>query len=144
MNANKTPVVFYQCCECEEMLLDNVIEVEGNIYCSACFEEFSCDECGLCVPEIQRSRMWMRDANRGFMCEDCYESNTEECVKCITGYVCLERLDRRDEDRGCICDICFKEAQEEEEASMREDDVFERMMQEHVNEVMEEDDSVWV
>ena len=118
------------------------MELEGMVYCAPCFEKFPCDECGLIVPEIQRSRMWMRDMNRGFMCEDCYERNTEECERCITGYVCVELLHRRNEDRGCICDDCFKEAQEEEEASMRQDD-FEEMMEEHVNEV-NDDDSVWV
>lgn len=92
------------CAECGCVIEDDedFYEVDGEIYCEDCFNEYfeECEDCG-CI--CCRDGMYWIEGYDHYVCEDCYSDNYFECANC--GSLEYNRNSYSSVD-GDICEYC--------------------------------------
>lgn len=95
------------CEECGEIIVGDVIEVDGKTYCQSCFDEYFevCKDCGKI---IARDDAYELSGSSGdFICEECYENSANyfRCEDC--GDICYRDDAIYIEGYGDVCEYCY-------------------------------------
>lgn len=96
------------CEECGEIIVGDVIEVDGKTYCRECFNELFA-ECEVCGEVYRREDMYEVNGDSGrFVCAECAEDSEDYffCEDC--GDLCIIEDSTYIENFGRICEYCYE------------------------------------
>ena len=95
------------CEECGEIIVGDVIEVDGKTYCEGCYDELFA-ECEVCGKIHRRDDMYEVDGDSGrFVCSECADDSEDYffCEDC--GDLCSVEDSTYIENFGMICEYCY-------------------------------------
>lgn len=96
------------CEECGEIIVGDVIEVDGKTYCEDCFDE-QFATCEVCGKVHHKDDMHEVNGDSGlFVCSECADESADYffCEDC--GYLCPVADSTYIDDYGRVCDYCYE------------------------------------